>query len=81
MSGLRGPPPTMIGLIFGSATGKLYAVHHPDTDAELDNPRWLLIQNDQNEPMRLLKVSMEEYMALGHLGRAQSLVDAFLKKT
>lgn len=57
---------TMVGLVTGATTGKVYAVINPDEDAQLDNPRYLLIQIEeaQREPLTMVKVPLAEYMGL-----------------
>lgn len=87
---------TQVGLVCGAITGKIYAVINPDDDAELDNPRWLLIKlgtlkpqedwqppdDDPNasaplvpndrEPLLLLRMPLEDYMACGHHDEVQA---------
>lgn len=65
---------TLVGLVCGAATGTVYAVINPDDDAELDNPRWLLIKiaAAQREPLALVKVNLELYMGFTHPDQVQS---------
>lgn len=50
-----------VGVIVGTISGQAYAVINPDFDWELDNPRFLLMQNSNREPLRLAKVPRGEY--------------------
>ena len=56
---------TLVGLICGASTGRVYAIINPDEDSELENPRWLLIKvmAEMREPLTLLKVPLADYMA------------------
>ena len=52
----------LIGVLRGVISKRIYAVINPDDDAELDNPRFLLIQNEEKEPVALIRVSRDDYM-------------------
>ena len=52
-----------IGIIVGTSTGRPYAVINPGSDHELDDPRHLLLQNDQREPVKMVKVDRGAYEA------------------
>jgi hypothetical protein len=56
---------TLVGLICGASTGRVYAIINPDEDSELENPRWLLIKvmAEMREPLTLVKVPLADYMA------------------
>jgi hypothetical protein len=56
---------TLVGLICGASTGRVYAIINPDEDSELENPRWLLIKvmAEMREPLTLAKVPLADYMA------------------
>jgi hypothetical protein len=64
-----------IGLICGALTNRVYAVHNPDHDSELDNPRLLLIQNEEKEPVQMIKVERGKYMAALTPDHVQEIVD------
>ena len=51
-----------IGIIVGANTGEVKAVINPNHDSELDNPRFLLLQGGEHEPMRMIKTPRGEYM-------------------
>jgi hypothetical protein len=52
-----------IGVLIGVESKRIYAVINPDDDTELDSPRWWLIQNELKEPVRLIRIGREDYMA------------------
>jgi hypothetical protein len=52
-----------IGVIVGGDSGEIYAVINPDTDRQLFNPRFWLLQNSYGEPVKLVRVLREDYMA------------------
>lgn len=52
-----------IGILIGVESRSIYAVINPDDDSELDSPRWWLIQNELKEPVRLIRIGREDYMA------------------
>jgi hypothetical protein len=66
-----------IGLICGALTGHVFAVINPDEDEELDDPRWLLMQIDseRREPLLMLRVDREEYMACTHHDQVQKVAN------
>lgn len=45
-----------VGMVVGSDTHQVYQTVMPDDDAQLDDPHWLLIHNQTNEPMRMIKI-------------------------
>lgn len=57
------PPPNSkyIGLIVGSLSGRVYSIVNPDVDSQLDNPRFLLLTNQDSEPMRMEKVPRRDF--------------------
>ena len=65
-----------IGVIFGANSGRIYAVVNPTDDRELENPKLLLIQNQDGEPMMIVRISQEEYAACV----SQDDLDACVKK-
>jgi hypothetical protein len=50
-----------IGVIRGVASGHIYAVINPDSDAELDNERLLLMRGPGDELVMMVKVPRGEY--------------------
>jgi hypothetical protein len=52
-----------IGLIVGFQSRRVYSVYNPDDDAELDNPRLLLLTNENHEPVAMVKVLRTDYMS------------------
>lgn len=54
-------PSQFIGMIIGTTTRQVYAVLNPDDDSELDNPRHLLLQNEEKEPVKMVKVDRADY--------------------
>jgi len=58
-----------VGVIVGGDSGEIYAVINPDTDRQLNNPRFWLLQNSYGEPTKLVKVPRDDYM------KAESLAD------
>ena len=54
-------PSQYIGLIVGTTTRRVYAVLNPDKDEDLDNPRHLLLQNEEKEPIRMEKIDRGAY--------------------
>lgn len=71
---------TQVGLVTGATTGKVWAVINPDDDTELDNPRYLLIQIAEalREPLVMVKVSLDEYMAFKQPSDLQEAAQASL---
>lgn len=63
-----------IGVIRGAGSGMVYAIVNPDADAELDNPRLLLLRGTEAEPMEMIKVPREEYMKAGSMDEVAALV-------
>lgn len=64
-----------IGVLIGAISRRVYAVINPDDEAELDNPRWLLIQNDEKEPVVLLRIARDDYMAATSIEEVAALVE------
>lgn len=50
-----------IGVIREALTGTIMAVVNPDSDAELDNPRLLLLKGAGPEAMQMVKVPRGAY--------------------
>lgn len=64
-----------IGVIVGGETGQIYAVVNPDDDAELDNPRLLLLRVAGGEPMRMVRVPRGDYMGALSMEDVAKLVE------
>ena len=64
-----------IGVVISAESGSIHAVINPDDDAELDNPRMWLIQNDRKEAMKLIRVPRGDYMAALSLDDVAKLVE------
>lgn len=54
-------PSKFIGVIRDALTGRIVAVVNPDGDAELDNPRLLLLKGADPEAMQMVKVPRGDY--------------------
>ena len=52
-----------IGVVAGAITNRPYLIFDPDSDDELDNPRLLDSQNENNEPVKMIKIDREAFMA------------------
>lgn len=67
--GIVPPPPTskFIGMIVGQITGTIYSVINPNSDRELDNPRFLLLTNPIGEPVMMDKIPREFYFQFNSL--------------
>lgn len=50
-----------IGVIIGSESHEMLATIVPDNEAQLDNPRWLLMHKSDNEPIRMVKMLYEDF--------------------
>lgn len=55
-------PSEYIAVVRTLLSKKLVATLNPDDDAQLDNPRWLLIQHIDREPVALIKLKRDDYM-------------------
>jgi hypothetical protein len=51
-----------IGVVRNAITGQVLAVINPDDDAELDNPRHLLLKSGSSDPVEMIKMPRGEYM-------------------
>jgi len=69
-----------IGLLVGANTDRVYAVINPDHDHELENPRHLLIQNEEKEPVRLIKVARGDYHNTLTFKDVQELADRHIRR-
>jgi len=47
----------LVGVIIGTATRAVYMLHSFTNNADLDNPRLLLTQNDKKEPVTMITLS------------------------
>jgi hypothetical protein len=65
-----------IGVLRGVLSKRIYGVINPDDDAQLDNPRFLLIQNEEMEPVRLIRIWREDYMTATSMDDVARLSDA-----
>ena len=65
-----------IGVLRGVLSKRVYAVINPDDDGQLDNPRFLLIQNEEMEPVRLIRIPRGDYMAATSMDEVARLSDA-----
>jgi hypothetical protein len=65
-----------IGVLRGVLSKRIYAVINPDDDVQLDNPRFLLIQNEEMEPVRLIRIPREDYMTATSMDDVARLSDA-----
>jgi hypothetical protein len=65
-----------IGVLRGVLSKRIYGVINPDDDAQLDNPRFLLIQNEEMEPVRIIRIWREDYMAARSMDDVARLSDA-----
>ena len=63
-----------VGIIMGSTSGKIYAVVNPDSDRELDDPKFLLMRSDLVEPVEMQRVQRSEYMKLRSIHEVAALV-------
>jgi hypothetical protein len=52
-----------IGVIRSASSGQVLAVVNPDEDAELNNPRLLLIRQAATDAIELIRVPRDDYMA------------------
>jgi hypothetical protein len=64
-----------IGVIRNAITGQILAVVNPDDDAELDNPRHLLLKSGSSDPVEMIKVPRGEYMGLMSTDQLAELVE------
>lgn len=55
-------PSEYVAVVRTLLSKKLVATLNPDDDAQLDNPRWLLIQHVDREPVALIKLKRDDYM-------------------
>jgi hypothetical protein len=69
-----------IGLIVGQMTRTCYSVFNPDDDAELDNPQLLLLQNEEKEPVQMVKVARGDYSRCMSLEGLHNLIGAYYAK-
>lgn len=58
---LPSPTSQYIGLIVGSLSGTVYSIVNPYADSELDNPRFLLLTNQDGEPMHMERVPRRDF--------------------
>jgi len=65
-----------IGVLRGVLSKRVYAVINPDEDTQLDNPRFLLIQNEEMEPVRLVRIPRGDYMTATSMDDVARLSDA-----
>ena len=68
-----------VGVLRGVLSKRIYAVINPDDDVELDNPRFLLMQNEEKEPVALIRVSRGEYMGAFRMEQVAEIVDRLTK--
>ena len=69
-----------IGVIRSVETGRIYSVINPDDDAELDNPRWLLLKMvGKTEAIEMVKVPRGEYMGALTTDQLAELVERVSK--
>jgi hypothetical protein len=64
-----------IGVLRGVETKRIYAVLNLDDDRELDSPRYLLIQNEEKEPVRIIRVPRAEYMGAMSMDQVAEIVE------
>jgi hypothetical protein len=64
-----------IGVIRDFETKQILAVINPDDDAELDNPRWLLIRAGDARAIELVRVPRDKYMGALTLGQLVALIE------
>jgi hypothetical protein len=64
-----------IGVIRNAITGQILAVINPDDDAELGNPRHLLLKSGSSDPVEMIKVPRGEYMGLMSTDQLAELVE------
>lgn len=65
-----------IGVIRNAGTGQIYAVINPDDDAELDNPRLLLLKAvGRSEAIEMVRVPRDEYMKTTTREELEALVE------
>jgi len=69
-----------IGVIISANTRSVVAVINPGNDSELDNPRLLLIQSENGEPMMMIKVPRGDYMGALTMEDVAELVERFNNK-
>lgn len=70
-------PSQYIGLIVGAQTRRVYAVVNPEFDIELDNPRHLLLQNEQKEGVTMIKAERGAYEAALSLADIDTIVNTW----
>jgi hypothetical protein len=63
-----------IGVVRSMQSGTILAVINPDSDDELDDPRWLLIRG-LKEPISLVLVPREEYMNARSMAEIERIVE------
>jgi hypothetical protein len=64
-----------IGVVRNAETGVVMMVINPDDDAELDNPRWLLLKTSPTIAVEMIKVRRGDYMGAMTMAELSELVE------